>query len=432
MIMFFRKKKKHEEVKREDITLELSGLISWLEDEYKTEHQIALSTVKTMHSDILTSFSDVRTALKRLEDASFEQRDKITTAANMIKDTFVNKTNNILNNESEIRELDRANLKNFYLNSIKNIRELTTISPKQTVLLTSYFKEQTSDLIENVRKTEKKLNDMNKFLDSKGKIIWIMQKTKEDSEQQKQDITKYLGFQQQIEDKKREIEELQNEIKSDQERLTKLTSDKRWNDLEKAEKDVYYTERKLAETKDSLEQMFALVSKPLKKLEYAASHGYSPGIGTRFIGDFLNSPLRTISEDDGINKFKTVLHLLRDAHKDKQVPLKAKEEEKILDLIRRCGSDLPLMAERYKKLNTELEKKRTLHKSMHPELIKEKQEIEDKINKDKKETTLLHKDIDYIETDMKHMLTEINSRKDKLEKLVSDYANRKINITQSI
>lgn len=426
------KKKEKVVVKQEEVTIELSKLNEWLEREHSSDCDDARSKIKSMHTDIINSFGEIRASLKVLEAATFEKDDQRYTAANMIKDTFVNKTNKILNNESEIRELDNANLKTFYLNSIKNIRELTTISPKQTILLTSYFKEQTNGIISNVKQTETKLNELNKFLDSDGKIIWVMQKARDDSTTQNESIEKYADFRKQIESKEREIENLHKKIKKDSAKLDKLVKDSRWNDIEKLDGELYYTEKKVQEAEESLGQIIANVTKPLKKLDYAAAHGYSPGIGTRFIREFIETPLKALVGDDGVEKFKTILCLIRDGHKDKKVPLKPKDEEKILDLIRRCGSDLPLLAERYRKLSNELETKTNLRGSLHPEMIREKEELGVVIKKDRKETELLKKDIKYIEEDMKHLLQEINSRKSRLEKIISDYTKKKVMIAQSV
>ncbi|MBU0530447.1 MAG: hypothetical protein KKC05_02135 [Nanoarchaeota archaeon] len=432
MGLFDRFRNKEEVVQEEKINIDLSNLEKWSQREFKAKHEESVSTIKDLHSNILAGFGDIRTNLKKLEEASFEEDDKRYAAANMIKDTFVNKTNAILKEESEIGDVDYSGLKKFYLNSVKNMKELTNITPKQSVLLTSYFSEQTREVIRSVRQTESKLNKLNDFLENNGKVIWVMQRIKDDTQKQNEEMEKYTSFRKQIDAKKREIERLHGEVKKSSDDLNQIIKDPRWKDIDKLDKDIYYVEKKLEESKNSLDQAISYINRPLKKLEYATSHGYSPGQGTNLIERFLTKPLESMIAENGMNELKQILELIRQGNRDEKTPLKPKEEEKILDLIRRCGSDLPIIAAKYKKLTDELEEKRNLRGSLHPELPEHKKSVEERIKEQKKEIELLHKDIKYTESDMELLLNTINSRKKGLEKIISDHTKKKITIEQSV
>lgn len=412
-----------------ELELELSRLTDWSQREFKSDIDTSLSKIRNLYEDIVSSFDNIRNSLKKLEEATFEEGNKTYAAANMIKNTFVNKTNNILKHDANI-DINYDDLKKFYLNSIKTIRELTNISPKQKILLTSYFTGQTKEIIDSVKATETKLNKLNEFLDNKGKVIWVSQKIKKDSEKQEQAINKYVEYNSKIESKRKEIDSLEKESNNGSERLENLIQDKRWAEIAKLEKDVYYIENKLRETKNEIDNVINNINKPLKKLEYAASHGYSPGNGFGLITKFLENLFDSIMTSEGLYEFKQVLEFIRKGKQDNKIELKPKDEEKILDLIRRCGSDLPLIIERYRKLKNQFEEKKSI--SLHPELIQERASMEETIKEQKKELKLLHKDIEYIENDMKLLLNEINIRKENLEKILSDHLNKKITITQSV
>jgi len=416
---------------QKEISIELSTLKQWSDKEFGSDQEQALATIKSLHSDIMSSYEDIRRDLKSLEEASFEEDDKRYTAANMVKNTFVNKTNNILKTETGV-ELKYSTLKSFYLNSIKNIRELTTLSPKQMVLLTSYFNDQTRKITESVKSTEAKLNKLKDFLDSKGKVVWLKESIEKESQEQKEAIDNYMSLGNNIEKKKEEIERTDADVKKNSENLKNLLKDPAWKEFEKLDKEIYYSENKLSETRDALEQVAVQINKPLKKLEYAISHGYSPGQGTTLINRFLENAFKSILEEDGIDNLKQVLTLLRQANKDRKEVMKPKDEQKILDLIRRCGSDLPILTKKYVKITHELEQKRSIKKNLHPEILSRREELEQKIKDQKKEIELLHKDMKYIEEDMNRLLEDINSRKTSLEKRLSDHLKAKVTISQSV
>ncbi|MFH1978367.1 MAG: hypothetical protein ABIJ92_03515 [Candidatus Aenigmatarchaeota archaeon] len=420
----FKKKEIDVQESVETLDVDISNLSEWVSTTFSSEIFEAKASAFTLYDHVVSSFDDIKSAISDLEKTTFESNDKIYTRVNMIKETFVNKANSLIKTEKLKEEITYGELKNFYLNVMQNIKELKGASPKQAILLSNYFKEQSGKFIDAVKNTEKKLDDLNKFLDAKGKMIWVAHKTEELSKKQESDINQYTRLSDDITSNDDKIKDAEEDIENKNKKLEELISGDLWQDLKKRIAETEQLKAKKSEVSSEIIDQLNVINRPLKKELHASED--------TLVKAFIEDPMRALLEEDGPKQLQDILNGLSRKASKGEVTLKDKEQEKILDLIRKLGYDIPVKIKNYVKIRENIKAKTKETEKLSPGLMKEKVSLEEQIDESNKDIEKLRKDIVQFTEEKKTLKHVIERQKQELEKIISSNTPKRVNLKQIV
>lgn len=291
MYMGFFDRFKNQEEKIKKFEVNINSLEKWFQEKFSSEIENSKKDSDKIKAETIRLLKETRIHLDKLEKASFEKNDKMFSAVNMLKDSFVKSS------KLSLYKLE----KDTSLTTIKSvIAEVNNISPKQAISLSNYFKAYMADIINNVKKASdnlKKLDDY-KILIVQEKLMKFLEIKKEKTNDNEKIIISKIDVKSRIEELKKDIESLieDKEILSQSEESRKLKNEKisLVNKKNKIEKLELLIKEKLSPLK-----------RPLKKLEHQAKD--------KLIEDLIHSPFKTFLNNDinpVISKLKENLYNL--------------------------------------------------------------------------------------------------------------------------
>lgn len=426
---FLRKRKQPEQP--EQVEVDLAGLPGWFEKAMGGEIRERMGESEKRYRKILESVEGIRSSLDRLEHARLPGSERVHIAANMIRESFVRKNRGLLKGLDSFCQGYRPDydyFTAFQKRGMQSIGELKESTPKQTVLLSRYFKRESGELVESIRQAEDELKAFAEFLGAGSGALGTRERVRGmvDSCQKIQADIGGLDSR---------ASELREQARLSRERKAKLEGEylgllksREWGELNSLKKDAEGARRELREAETGIVTELSSMKRPLKKLEHGLSEaGRLKPMQRNTLRDFIRDPLKAVMSRGGERELQKTLNQLRRHAGSSGVDLKDKEQAKVDELIGKLGGDIPGLKSRYLELKERLggTEKRLEELS---ELSKSKEDTEAGIARAGEEAARLEEELKAIASRKSEMRKRLEEKTGELEGVVFEETGRKVRI----
>lgn len=371
--------------------------------------------VRKLYSKIKEDFREVKKLNGELSGKEFKSGQRVDAPVNMIKDNYVRKTISLLNNIPAVSSFEYKEVTDFCSGTGKILKNLRDIPPKQAVLLSRYFKGETSKIIRTLKEIEERKNEMESLL--KGKSLLLEGEINSR-------VDRISGLMKRSEDLKKQEETLREKIKAKEKEwkekekeLKEFVSGEEFRGFEGLGSEIQKLEKERTEIANELREELSGVKRPFKKLEYSLKQEG----GKSALSRVAHSPMKTLFQDQGDSLLMEALVRLRDLN------LKDNEKERVEELIKKVELGyLSKLKDRYKFLEGEVkEKKEKGEKSDIPEKKKAKERETENLER---EILDYEKEREKIAKNREETRESIEKEKVELEETIQKEINIKLNI----
>ncbi len=353
-----------------------------------------------------------------LEKQSFEPGDKTYAMVNMTKDNYVKKANSLIAGLPKIGRMNYAEIAAFSGGARKILNELLNIQPKQAILLTRYFKKESSRVIMALKEADIACREMESLL--QGSALGLYSSASEtiadiaDLMRRSEDLGgRAQGMGEKIAARKVELETRHGDHKAflaGEESVKHRTLDD----------ELKMRERERTELGNKLNDELSGLKRPVKKLEHAAAKDAKDKEKLALYSRLSHSPLKVML-NEGDSAIAEALVKLR------EIGLKDEDREHVEELAKKVELGyLSELADKYKWLEAEIaERKAQLEKSSFPESDKKHaRDIEDL----KREIAELEKELEKAKENRTEVSKKLKDGKRRLEDSLFKQAGLKLNI----
>jgi hypothetical protein len=420
------KAKPRPEAQLPPIDIGLPGLPAWLKSEISDNTGSARKKSMELQDRIVRAFSQVKSSADRLARAEFESKDKTYAAVNSVKNTFANRTQSLASKCPEPSPDSYSGMQDFQNRAGELLKELMKVSPRQGVIVSNYFRKESGSIMGGVKALNSLLEEFQRFLDFEGKSLFIL----EEAERISSEISKKLEDLKALEKRegeiRQEIQGLSQGLSKRKSGLNMISRDSRWRDLEKARGESQGLEREAGELKFRIGEEFSSAKRPLKKYLHLKSQELSRE-DRDFLERFVKSPLKAVS-GRGPGQLLPALQVLR-GMVGREISLKDKEKAKLDELIKRLESgEISGLMDRYEKIIRDAEERSTETEREFSGLNQEREQAEAGIKEAGDEIKALERELQDAGKMAKSLKQEIQGDRERLEKLIYENINRKVNI----
>ncbi|MFH1444929.1 MAG: hypothetical protein ABIF08_00410 [Nanoarchaeota archaeon] len=424
-----RKKDRKEEVIEVPIEkVRIEELTDWLNSIF--EVTVLHEKSKTFYENIMASFAEIKILNEKLMEAELESGEKIYTSANMVKDTFVNKTRSIVSSlgfpEKPEQKINYNFISIFYSSVLKSIKEIQSLSPKQLILLSNYFKSEARPVMEKIKSANDSIKDLGSFLASEGKGMRLL----ENINSKIDDYNNLIQELNALEQSKKEINEKIEAIeKSDIDtEISSLKQTSRWKEFELLEKELKTKHEKTSDVEHNIKEQLSVLEKPLMKIEYLISRNLIDfPIDQAIVQGFSLKPFEAFIKDSGDDSLKKLIEELSKMVSDKKLSLKEKEKQKIKELHKALNGSLKELRDIYfNSKQNNLEKKSKIVE--YSDIIEKNKILEERLTKEREESFKLKSDIKQTDKSISETKERISNLKKETEASVYEDIGKRIEL----
>lgn len=424
---FLRREKKEEpqsELPPADVSL--SGLSAWLEEELSEKASSARKRSGDLQEKIASGFEGVRESAEKLGKAEFERGDKVYAAVNSVKNTFANRVQSLLGKSPSPALSSYSGMIEFLKRSGDLLRELMSISPRQGAIIANYFKREGSAVIGGARNLNNLVEEFQRFLDYEGKSLFILEETGRIAREIGEGLESLRELEMRQSEIRGGIQGLKKELSKREENLHVISKDSRWKNLEKARKEKETLEGRAMDLKFRIGEELSSAKRPLKKYLHLKA-GELGREDRDFLERFVKSPLKTIMAG-GLEQLKPHLLEIKDMV-GKGINLKEKEIQKLYELIKRIeAEEINRLIEEHDGISEEIKEKGEATERDFSGLNEEKNRSEEDVKETGEEIEKLGKELMETEERSKNTRKDAENDKGKLETLIYENVNRRVNI----
>jgi hypothetical protein len=412
---FLRGKEEVPEEPQDIGSVELASVKEKVEGAISSDISKERERVRELYSKMKEDFREVKKLNSELSGREFKSGQRVDAPVNMIKDNYVRKTLSLLNNVPVVSGFEHREITDFCSGTGKILKSLRDIPAKQAVLLSRYFKGETSRIIRTLKEIEGRRKEMESLL--KGKALWlegeinskiegILELIKRSEDLEKQEET----LRGKIRTKEREWKEKENELKE-------FVSGEEFRGFEGLGSEIQRLEKERVEIANELREELSGVKRPLKKLEYTLKREG----GKSALSRVAHSPMKVLFQEQGDSILMEALVRLRDLN------LKDNEKERVEELIKKVELGyLSKLKDRYNWLESEIrEKKGREEKS---DVLDRKKGMEREMENLKREVLDYGKEREKISKNREETSESIEKEKEELEETLHKEINIKFNI----
>jgi hypothetical protein len=370
---------------------------------------------KELYSKIKEKFREVKKLNNELSGKTFKSGQRMDAPVNMIKDNYVKKTLSSLNNVPGVDDFGYSEITDFCSETEKVLKNLRNIPPKQAVLLSKYFKGETSKIVKILKEIEDMKKEMKSVLD--GKALWIggevnsnidsifeMQRRTEDLKKQENTLLE------KIKDKEKEVLEREKELKE-------FASSKELKDFESLGSEIKDLENEKSKIENEIREELSGVKRPLKKLEYSLKQEG----GKDSLLKVSHSPMKSLFLEQGDSLLREALVKLR------ELRLKDNEKERVEELITKIENGyISKLRDRYMWLEKEIREKKGKEESSN--VLDKKLSRERETENLKKQILEFEREREKIENNRKETSKSIEKGRKELEDMIRKEINVNLNI----
>ena len=371
--------------------------------------------VRELYSKIKENFREVKKLNNELFGKEFKSGQRMDAPVNMIKDNYVRKTLSLLNNVPVVSSFEHKEITDFCSGTEKVLKNLRDIPAKQTVLLSRYFKGETSKIIRTMKEIEERKKEMESLL--KGKGLWLEGEINSRIEGIFELIKRSEDLEKQEETLREKIKTKEKEMVGKEKELKEFVSGEDYKGFEGLGSEIQRLEKERMETENEIREELSGVKRPLKKLEYTLKReGGKPALLK-----VAHSPMKILFQDQGDSILMEALVKLRDLN------LKDNEKERVEELITKIENGyVSKLKDKYKFLEGEIREKKG--KEEKSDVLERKKAKERETENLKREVLDCEKEREKIARNGKETAKGIEKEKKELEETLHREINIKLNI----
>jgi chromosome segregation ATPase len=428
---FFRRKKEPEKAAEESAPAEvhIDEVHDWVNQTLAGKIRDKHERANELYSDVMKGFGRIKDSADALEQAAFTSDEKIGAVVNMTKDLFVKRVHTLVNNVQGFqgRSIDLKVLNEFQNSATEALTDMSSITPKQAYLLSTYFGKESSGVIDNIKDTQEKISVLKEFLESEGETIQLAQSIKSKKEQQSLLRLRLDTVEKEESGIEMRIRELRNRTEKNLAEIEGILKGHEYAEYNKILEQMEKNRKRSDSIKEKITEEFASVRRPLKKLEYLVSKNYPILKEQEIILDgVINRPFETLEKNEE-NSLKDVLLLVRKASVEERISLKSSELEKMDEAVSRLDTNLKELKTEYHELADEL-KDLERDKNRYEWVIERKNHLENNIRRSLEEIASLEKVMEASSQDKESIRKEMVRQKHELEDIIFRSSGKKVNI----
>ncbi len=334
-----------EEVKPEEtITINFNDLDPWFESKISDKISLVEKEVQLILNSLNSESSNLKAKLETLNKASLQNPNIPIRAKQYMegnREAYIKSIKQFISS-LEINQLEPLNIPYFCTDIKRKLDFLAKSTQRPYTILQEFFAHQSSDIARSLKNILSIIEDLEKLYNksSLSEINSI-----------KQDIKAIKNKLLQKESTSKLIQNIESEIKSLSETLSKLNSEKQF--LTKSESYKKYNELKIEKSQltnelRNLEQNFI---DNFQSLEPALKRFAKISSEEALINDYLTKPIKALLNDIGF-KIIAILDNLSKNIQSSSIQLKDKKEKKTLEKIKEFSQEyLKSFIDHYKELS---------------------------------------------------------------------------------
>ncbi|MHA2069934.1 MAG: hypothetical protein ACXABY_36685, partial [Candidatus Thorarchaeota archaeon] len=269
--MAFLDKFRKREVVVETRELGLDEVSAWFDQEFGERVAQVKKDLDSMRGNLAASFMEVRDSARSLEDSVFDGKERIHSAANMIKGSFAKRIYGQINEfEKASREVSPgfSPMNEFCSRTEKVVKDIRSASPKEVMLISRYFRKESDALTSRIKSAEDQLRGFREYLDSKGSMLGVSESLGKllGKNQELEDVRKSLGKKIQSAEKRKQ--ELKKEKKGLEKNLEGFLSGEEWKSFQESRESLKKSRQDLLSVENQILNELSVVRRPFKKLNY--------------------------------------------------------------------------------------------------------------------------------------------------------------------
>ncbi len=399
-----------------EVNLVREKVMEYISEQMEKERE----KTKELYVKIKDDFRQIKKLNNELWEKKFKSGERMDVPINMIKDNYAKKTLSLMNNAPEINTFDYSDINTFCSSTDRILKEMRNLPAKQVVLLSNYFKGQTSKIIKTLKSIEDRKKEMEELLQGKAlfidgeintrndKIFQLIKRVK-DLESQEKTLTE------KIENKKNEVTEKEKEIND-------FLKGKEFSDYENLGTEASDFEKERMKIEADIRDEISGVKRPLKKLEHNLRTNRSITKDKLLLCSKISkSPLKVLLEN-GDSVLKEALVKLR------EINMKDDEKIHVEELVTKINNGyISKLIDKYKWTEVQIaDRKEEEGKS---DILERKATKQRELENKKKEVTEFEKDKEKIVINKNETSETVTEEIKKLEELVLREINLKVEIT---
>jgi hypothetical protein len=423
MGMFGFLKKKEEEVPDlETHEVMMSELSDWFQGIARDELKAKTAESEQLYKELVARFSDIRHRLEKLDDARISGGERFHIAANMIKESFTKKKYLPLNSIVPLYEQYKPDYVYFMMfqeRVMEAIKELKTSTPKQTILLSRYFKRESSELVESIKKAEDASLRLREFLKAESGSLGLLDNIRATVKECTRLLNEAAGMDSRVSKLKQDVDHSKEKRSELEKSFLKLLKSKDWNEINSLGKEAISARDGLREAEMRLNSELSSIRRPLKEIEHVlGKKGNLTPIQKNILRDFVRDPLKSVMAEKGLNELQKCIKALSSKGVDVR-------DIDLPDLSERLGGDVPEMRSSCLELRKKLDKTEKRLEELS-KLSASKDGMERDIRKMSEEAGMLDEEVKDVLAVKSRMNEQVQEKLRELETRILEGAQKKV------
>ena len=427
MALFGFLRKKEEEPVLQSFDVSMAELPGWFESALGDDLTGKTRESEQLYKELVAGISGIRQKLENLDSARLVGNERLHIAANMIKESFVKKKYAPLNSLASLYNDYRPGYRyflDFQERSIETIKELKTSTPKQTILLSRYFKKESNELIESIKHAEDASLKLRKFLKTGSGSLGLLNAIKSTVKECSGLLRESAGLEERASGLRKEISQSGERRRELEKRFLRLLKSREWKMINSREKELATHKEELRDAEMVMNSELSKIRRPVKMLEHTLSRkGKLTPIHKNTFRDFIRDPLKTVMPDKGLSDLQSSL---KDAGGQAgKLDSRELREIDLEGLVERSEKDIPDARSRYLELREQV---RSVEKELDElsKLSSSKQGIEGEIRKSSEQTGMLEEELKSVHSSKSRIAEQITASLRDIETRILEEVQKKV------
>jgi hypothetical protein len=376
--------------------------------------------------DLSDSFRHISESAERLGHSTFFGNDRLHTSANMLKDGFVKKTLSVSEQFHDLtsHSLDRDSLMELHDRIRSGLKEVKKTTPKQAVFLSRYFKKDSGQVVDNIKKAEENLDSLKGFIDSGSVAPGFSDRISGMISEIKQLKARSAEGKKETEEMKDRVVYLKKLKQEKEDEYLELLRSREWKKIKSSEKDLSEIREDSVRLEMDIRNELSALRRPMKKLEYSMKSKS----GKETLKRFLSEPFETYIMANGKESLMDIIKSLSDAVISGEISLKDSDKDRITHFMKKGEKDLSEIRSSLLERREEIAdiRKKIGHGAA---LMKKKEDLEEGVKNHTNEMRSVEESIKKSLSEMEDMDQEMEKRKKEIEQLIIEKTGKMIRIS---
>jgi len=403
-------------------------LHSWLEKNLSGEMSEARKRTTSILGEVADSFRQITESAERLGQSTFFGKDRLHTSANMLKDSFVKKTLSVSEQFQSLDSypIDRKSLKELHDRMRSGLKDVKKTSPKQAVFLSRYFKKESNQVVDSIKKAEENLDSLRNLIEGDSVSPGFPETISESIREITELRNRASSMEKESDEMKDRVVYLKNLKEEKEKDYIELLKSREWKQINEKEKELSEIREEAVKLEMEIRNELSALRRPMKKLEHdSGSLTKSQRISLK---GFLTEPFETYILPDGPADLKSLMKTLSDGMISGEIDLKDSDRGRVMHFIKRGEPQLSDVRSRLLERREMMAdaRKKIGHSAG---VIKKKEDLEEDVKKHSTESDDVEEKIKKLASELERIKREIRKKKETLEQAILDKTGKLIKLS---